>query len=197
MKKLLLTLTAISAITFAANAQTEKGKIVLGGQVGFAGTSIKDTDVKTTGFNIIPQVGYFVADNIAIGTGVGYSWNKQETDKDNDATNAAFVVSPYGRMYSKNDGPVKFFGQVSVPMSWGTNKVNGDKVGTTANYGVELAPGIAYFPTSNIGIELKVRGLYYNNGTAKNEITDNKVTTNSYGLDANSLAPSLGVQFHF
>lgn len=50
MKKLLLTLTAVTAITFASQAQTEKGKIILGGQVGFAGESIKDTDVKTTGF---------------------------------------------------------------------------------------------------------------------------------------------------
>ncbi|WP_312137466.1 outer membrane beta-barrel protein [Sphingobacterium sp.] len=197
MKKLLLTLTAVTAITFASQAQTEKGKIILGGQVGFAGESIKDTDVKTTGFSIIPQVGYFVADNIAIGTGVGYSWNKAEETKDNDQTVGKFVVSPYGRMYSKNDGPVKFFGQLTVPMAWGTAKVNDTKTATTADYGVELAPGIAYFPTSNIGIELKVRGLYYNNGSVKNETTDTKVTTNSYGLDANSLAPTLGVQFHF
>ncbi len=197
MKKLLLTLTAATAISFAANAQTEQGKFILGGQVGFAGETVKDSDVKSNGFSIVPQVGYFVADNIAVGTGIGYKWDKKENSANTESSNSAFVLAPYGRMYSKNEGPVKFFGQLTVPMSWGTSKTDDTKTGTTANYGVELAPGIAYFPTSNIGIELKVRGLYYNNSTREDKLVDNKVTTNQYGLDVNSLAPTLGVQFHF
>jgi len=61
------------------------------------------------------------------------------------------------------------------------------------HYGVEIAPGFAFFPTSKVGIELKVRGLYFESQKDK---ADN-VTTNKFGLDANSLAPTLGVQFHF
>ena len=53
MKKLLLTLTAVSALSFAANAQTEQGKFILGGQVGFAGETVKDSDVKSNGFSIV------------------------------------------------------------------------------------------------------------------------------------------------
>lgn len=197
MKKLLLTLSAVAVFGLAANAQTEKGKFMLGGQVTYQGHSIKDSDTKSNEFSIIPNVGYFVADNIAVGTGIGYSWNERQNGPDTKNNYSSFVVAPFGRMYSNNEGPVKFFGQLTVPMSWGTEKLNGDKTSTTANYGVELAPGVAYFPTSNLGIEFKVKGLFYNNGSSTDEATDVKSTVNTYGLNVNSLAPTVGVTFHF
>lgn len=197
MKKLLLTLSAVAVLGLVANAQTEKGKFMLGGQVSYQGQSIKDSDAKSNEFSIIPNVGYFVADNIAVGTGIGYSWAENKNTANTKNTNSSFVLAPFGRMYSNNEGPVKFFGQLTVPMAWGTQEVNGDKTATTANYGVELAPGVAYFPTSNLGIEFKVRGLFYNNGSTTDEATDAKTTVNSYGLNVNSLAPTVGVTFHF
>ncbi|MDM1293138.1 porin family protein [Sphingobacterium sp. N143] len=195
MKKVLLTLTAIAGLTVAANAQTEKGKIMVGGQIGFETSKVKDTDIKANSFSINPTVGYFVSDNWAVGTGIGYNWNKTESDKDNSIKVDAFQVSPFVRKYTAN-GPVRFFAQLSVPMAWGTETSTTNNVEAKEKferYGVELAPGLAYFPTSKIGIELKVRGLYYNYN--KNKTAD--VSTNTFGLDANSLAPTLGVQFHF
>ncbi|MDR2271614.1 MAG: porin family protein [Sphingobacterium sp.] len=195
MKKALLTLAAIAGLTIAANAQTEKGKIMVGGQVGFQTSKVKDTDFKNNSFSINPTVGYFVSDNWAVGTGVGYDWSKNETNKDNSTKRDAFQVSPFVRKYSAN-GPLRFFAQLSVPMSWGKTTTEETSVKSESkfeNYGVELAPGMAYFPTSKIGIELKVRGLYYNHNN--NKTADR--STNTFGLDANSLAPTLGVQFHF
>ena len=197
MKKLLLTLTAVSAITFATQAQTEKGKFIVGGSVSYDGKSVKDSDAKSNSFGIVPSVGYFVADNIAVGTGVGYNWKENKVNADNKSTADAIVLAPFGRLYSANQGPVKFFGQLSVPMAWGTEKANGTKTGTTESYGVELAPGIAFFPTSNIGIDFKVRGLYFESNTSKAEGTDVKNSVSNYGLNASSFAPSVGVTFHF
>jgi len=196
MKKVLLTLTAVAAITFASQAQTEYGKTMIGGGVSFHTQSVKDADNKNNSFSIMPQVGFFVADNIAVGTALGYSWNENENGAGLKNSNNAFSLAPFGRLY-QGDGPVKFFGQLSVPMAWGTTKVDGDKTGTTANYGVALAPGLAYFPTEKIGIELSVRGLYFDSQTTENEATSAKRTVNTFGLNVNSLAPTLGVQFHF
>ena len=193
MKNLFLTLSAITALSFAANAQTEHGKFIVGGQVSFDQTKVKDTDVKSTGFSINPTVGYFVADNWAVGTGIGYAWDKAEAGS--TVKKDAFKVAPFVRNYV-GEGQFKFFSQLSVPMAWGkttTESAAGDVKAKTQNIGVELAPGFAYFPTKNIGVELKVRGLYFESD--KNKATN--VTTNSFGLDANSLAPTLGVQFHF
>ncbi len=194
MKKLFLTLTAVTALTLALQAQTEKGKFILGGQVGFETSKEKDTDVKNNAFSINPTVGYFVSDNWAVGTGIGYNWGKAENGSSTVET-SAFQVSPFVRNYI-GEGQFKFFSQLSVPMQWGnrTNEAAGIETERKfQRYGVELAPGFAFFPTSKVGIELKVRGLYFD--SYKDKATD--VTTNSFGLDANSLAPSLGVQFYF
>lgn len=196
MKKILLTLSAIATLGFAANAQTEKGKFLLGGQISYEGTSIKDSDDKFNSFSILPAAGYFVADNIAVGTAIGYGWSQSE-EVDLKNTESTFILAPFGRMYANNYGPVKFFGQLSVPMAWGSLEANDEKQASVASYGVELAPGIAYFPTSNIGLEFKVRGLYFNNSSVTDEATDVKETVNTYGLNVNSLAPTVGVTFHF
>lgn len=195
MKNLFLTLTAVTALSLAANAQTEKGKFVVGGQVAFESTKVKDTDNKATGFSINPTVGYFVADNWAVGTGIGYGWGKAEFANAPTVKTDAFKVAPFVRNYV-GEGQFKFFSQLSVPMAWGkttTETALGDVKAKTQNIGVEIAPGFAFFPTNKIGIELKVRGLYFESD--KNKATD--VTVNKFGLDANSFAPTLGVQFHF
>ena len=80
MKKLLLTLTAVTALAFASQAQTEQGKVIVGGGIGFSSNEVKDSGSKTTSFNIQPNVGYFVSDNIAIGAGIGYNWSKNENE---------------------------------------------------------------------------------------------------------------------
>src|SRR5690606_8246589 len=123
MKKILLTLSAIATLGFAANAQTEKGQFILGGQVSYDGASTKDSDDKSNAFSIMPAVGYFVGDNIAVGTAIGYGWSETETEA-LKSTQSAFQLAPFGRMYTGNYGPVKFFGQLSVPMAWGPVESN-------------------------------------------------------------------------
>lgn len=194
MKKLFLTLSAAVAVTFAANAQTEKGKTILGGTVGYDYTKVKDVDGSDQSFSIVPNVGVFVSDNIAVGLGFGYQWSQDDDGTDKDKV-GAFQAAPFARLY-KGDGNFKFFGQLSVPMSWGTAKTNDTKVATTANYGAELSPGFAFFPTDKIGIEFSVRGLYYENSSYKPEGGE-KTSANRFGLNADSFAPKIGIQFYF
>jgi len=200
MKKLLLSVVAVAGLVYGANAQTEKGKVILGGNVGFNSTKVEGAAKSDVSFSVVPSVGYFVDNNFAIGTGVGYNYNKQVSE---NSLNQAFVVAPFGRYYVGLSDQFKFFGQLSVPMAFGNNKIvndNGDtgaKVASTTSIGVNIAPGFAFFPTKRIGIEVSVNGLGYNNLNVKNEITVGEVSSNSFGLEANTFAPKLGVQFHF
>lgn len=201
MKKLLLSLVAVSALAFSTQAQTEKGKILLGGAVGFNSTKSEGASKSDIRFNIVPSAGYFISDNFAIGTGVGYNYNKEVSEKQ---LTQSFEVSPFGRYYVGLSDQFKFFGQLSVPMSFGNLKtvdgVTGDvgsKVGTTTEIGVQLAPGFAFYPTKRVGIEVSVDGLGYNNFTVKDVATGNKAKTDSFGLDASTITPKLGVMFHF
>lgn len=200
MKKLLLSLIAVSALAFSTQAQTEKGKIMLGGSAGFSTVKVKGAGKSDIGFNIVPSAGYFVSDNFAIGTGVGYTYNKEVSDLN---LNQAFKVAPFGRYYVGLSDQFKFFGQLSVPLAFGNNKFVavdgkvGAKTATTTEIGVNVAPGFAFFATKKIGIEVSVNGLGYNNYTVKNELTGNKAKANSFGLNANTSDVNVGVQFHF
>lgn len=200
MKKVLLSLVAVAAITFGANAQTEKGKVILGGNVGFNSTKVEGAKKSDVDFSIVPSVGYFVTNNVAIGTGVGYTYNKAVSSS---KQNEAFVVAPFGRYYVGLSDQFKFFGQLAVPMAFGTNKAvdaNGDtgaKLGTSTAIGVNVAPGFAFYPTKKIGIELSVNGLGYAHVENKDAVTGAKVKANGFGFEADTFAPKLGVQFHF
>lgn len=200
MKKILLSLVAVAALTFGAQAQTEKGKIILGGNVGVTSSKTDGATKSDFSFSVVPSVGYFVGNNIAIGTGVGYNYDKSVSGGEQTE---AFVVAPFGRYYVNLSEQFKFFGHLSVPMEFGTYKdvnANGDtgaKLGTSTSIGVQLAPGFAFYPTKRIGIEVSVNGLGYANYTTKDEASGLKVKTNAFGLDADTFAPKLGVQFHF
>lgn len=199
MKKLLLSIAVLSGLAFTTQAQTEKGNFILGGSVGFNTSKVDGASKSDVDFNVVPNIGYFLNDNIAIGTGVGYKYNKEIGHQQTEA----FVVAPFGRYYVNLSDQFKFYGQLSVPMEFGTAKLvnaNGDtgaKLGTTTNIGVNVAPGFAFFPTKRIGIEFSVAGLSYDNKQLKDEATGAKVKTNSFGLNADAFAPKLGVQFHF
>lgn len=210
MKKLLLSLIAVSALAFTTQAQTEKGNFMLGGNVGF-NTSKNDGAPKTDiNFNVVPSIGYFITNNFAVGTGVGYQFDKSyNTTTVNGVTTgnstkvSAFVVSPFARYYKGINEQFKFFGQLSVPMSFGNTKAgdaNGDnfvKVSKDNNVGVALSPGFAFFPSKKFGIEFSVKGISYNDQTNK-DANDNKIGGNKdFNIGANFFNPNIGVQFFF
>lgn len=205
MKKLILSLAILSGIAMTTQAQTEKGKTVLGGNVYFNSIKSDAEGAKAIqNFSIVPSAGYFVADNIAIGTGIGY-----HTSKGNVASASgkkeAFVVRPFGRYYKSLSDQFKFFGQLSVPMEFGNEKAIdadlkvGDKTGSSTSFGVALSPGFAYYPTPSIGIELSFNGAAYNSYKVKDG--DDKELkgrgSESFSIGTDFFSPSIGIQFHF
>lgn len=196
MKKLFLTMIAGLGFAAVVNAQsTDKGTVILGGNVSYDFSKVVDVDGNNQSYSILPNIGFFVQDNFALGLGVGYAGSTAKNAADIKTVAGEFTVSPFARLY-RGDGNVKFFGQLSVPMGWGTNKVDGDKVRSTERYGAAISPGVAYFPTSKLGIELSVRGLYYEYNSMTPE-GGSKTGINEFGLNANSFMPSIGVNFYF
>ncbi|KEQ31439.1 outer membrane beta-barrel protein [Pedobacter antarcticus] len=201
MKKLLLSLVAVSALAFTTQAQTEQGKFMIGGNVEL--NTNKTSGAKKTDFNfaVIPSVGYFVSDNFAVGTGIGYSYAKIYSTTAS-VKNNAFEVSPFARAYKGISDEFKFFGQLSVPMTFGNTKVgdaegnNMVKTGNNNQVGVALSPGFAFFPSKKIGIEFSVRGISYNDNRLENADGDKVGGSKNFSVGANFFAPKLGVQFY-
>ena len=202
MKKLLLSLIAVSALAFSTQAQTEKGNLVVGGTVQYTSEKTDGANHADKTLQIIPSVGYFVADNFALGTGIGYQYTKDYTTVAS-VQSGAFVISPFARAYKGVTDQFKFFGQLSVPMSFGNNKVgdaNGDnmtKTGKNNTIGVALSPGFAFFPTKKFGIEFAVQGISYNDNKLENANGDKISGSKDFNIGADFFAPKIGVQFYF
>ncbi|RZK17327.1 MAG: porin family protein, partial [Pedobacter sp.] len=52
MKKLLLSVVAVAGLVYGANAQTEKGKVILGGNVGFNSTKVETAAKSDVSFSV-------------------------------------------------------------------------------------------------------------------------------------------------
>ena len=92
MKKILMTL-AVAFVAVAANAQ-----VYVGGNVGIASSKNGDADAVTT-YKVLPEIGYNLDQNWAIGTTVGFGKGTPvniEKPEDGMLQNY-FTVEPYVR----------------------------------------------------------------------------------------------------
>src|SRR5690554_23685 len=205
MKKLILSIALLSGVAFTTQAQTEKGKFIVGGNASYSTSKTDAEGAKAShNFSIVPNVGYFVAENIAVGTGIGYQSSKASTASP-IGKQEAFVVAPFGRYYTPVADKFKFFGHLSVPMAFGTTKATdsdlkvGDKNGNSTSIGVALSPGFAFYPSSKIGIEFAFNGISYNNQSFE-DANGNKLKgsgRDSFSIGTDFFAPKIGIQFHF
>lgn len=151
MKKLLL-LAGIALLSFNANAQEEKkgleGTWWVAGQVAFSTT---DNGVSETKSNtIVPIAGYFIAPTTTVGLGIGVINSTTDTGSITVAESNTFIVQPLVRKYWGLGGKFFMFGQASLPMTFGKDKISDDK---TTSIGVDIAPGFDFLVNSWMTVE--------------------------------------------
>jgi outer membrane protein len=199
MKKVLLSLATVVALAFSANAQTEKGKVLFGGTLEVSSFKAEGATKSNVSFTILPTAGFFVSNNFAVGTGIGYTYSKVISN----GQTSGVVVSPFARHYVNLSDQFKYFTQLAVPLAFGSEKAvdadgnTGEKLGSFTSINVNLSPGFAFFPTKKVAIEVSIDGLGYQNYQTKDEETGTKATTTRFGLNVDTFMPKLGVAFHF
>lgn len=156
MKKFLL-VASIALFGLTANAQEKENKGLEGtwwvaGQVSFS--SDEEVGTKTTSNTILPIAGYFVSPDVTLGLGIGVIGLKEETTvgttttTTNDVT--ALVIQPLVRKYWGLGGKFYFFGQASLPITMGKDKLSDDKV---TSFGVDIAPGFDFIVNKWMTVE--------------------------------------------
>ena len=207
MKKITLIMFAI-VFSFAASAQIQQGQLIIGGSFGFgtsggstenivAGVSTTVDNNKVMTFNIIPSVGYMLTENIALGLGVGYDFQKTTvfnafTDP-TDATNTfdnvikqgTFALNPFFRYYKPVSEKFYIYGEFAIPIGMmstkelemdindNTGAADGTKDSEAINKTIAMGPqiglGVNYFISPMIALEanFNLLGFTY----ASNKIT--------------------------
>ena len=228
MKKLLF--MVIVAFSLGVNAQIEAGKIILGGSFGF-GTGSGETENtvgsttnttknnSTFSFNILPDVGYMISDQLGAGLGIGYNYTKTTMFDalgnapdifDNVQKEGIFYISPFVRYYKKTGEKAYAFSEFAIPIGMGSNndlKLNDNGDGVEDDdptkiftYALQLSIGFNYFLNDRCSIEAKWAGLKYQSrtetqeGTIGNQNYTNKTTRNNFGLGIDMTALSIGLR---
>ena len=174
MKKLFV-LGALALATLSMSAQDYTGKWFVGGTFGFKSESSNvmkansDKWEKDNTFKIKPLVGYFIAPTLAVGGQIGYEGGKEYgaiEDLEGNATGTQkstpsnFVIAPLVRKYIPiGDAGFNFFGQVSLPVQFGSTKYKNDATGaeldkvTTFNVNLEATVGFDYIINEKYSVE--------------------------------------------
>ena len=157
----------------AANAQITKGNWMVGGSGNFTnykstfdnnGTEITQTG---SGLTISPNLGYFIVDNVALGTIVSFSFSNPSGDNNNSQ---GYGISPFIRYYfRKSDKMINPFLQTSYSFNEGKS----DSGGSNKSTGYTIKGGSAIFFNSSVALELSLNydSSKYNSNSKSNNFT--------------------------
>ena len=192
MKKIILTMAAVFALTFA-NAQDKKekstgegfssGDLYLTGTAGFSST--KDQGTKTDGFTLSPGLGYFITDNIALEGQLSFTSSKKDDSVNPVVKNTGFGIAA-GAKYFWTPAS-KFSLSLGANVSYMSTKQEvGILSGTAKEIGFNIPLGLNYFVSDDFAITSTWGGFGYSsndNGGNGAEKTDGF----NLGLDMSSI----------
>lgn len=204
MKTFLFSLVFLLAVASIGNAQTEKGRLTVGAQIGSFSYQNQNGG-RNISVSISPSAGYFIADGLVIGTGIPLSIVNGKNTDDNSYysyknKSSTIGLAPFIRYFV---GKNKLKPYLSVAYSYSkltlsntSNSQNGpssyDGKGKITSFVPTI--GLAYFISQNLGLTI---GLNYNINHQDQEInytfSGNPPSTTVNNSDTKSV--SLGVGF--
>ncbi len=190
MKKVFTLFTIATFCFTAANAQINKGSILLGGNISgntynSKTSSSPSSTYKTSGFNFSPTVGVAVKQNLIIGGSLQFGTGKTSSTNNNDINRNSYGVGVFVRKYkqlSKSD--FYFLGEAdgNVSFSKETIKSSPQFIRKQTSVGIGLTPGIAYAVSKRFHLEAALQNLVSLGYTNTNE---NGTTSDSFGISTN------------
>jgi hypothetical protein len=187
-----------------AFGQTVKGTFITGGGLGYSNQKspgyLDTMEDVTSEFALVPSIGYFVMDRLAVGVNLGYGSTKTEQSYGSitqTTKGSSFAFGPFARYYKHTSNEsFAIYGEFSMLFGSGKTTDYADNVTKNKSFDVALAPGISYFFNEHWAFELGFTGISYTKEDPNKEIDDNELKTFNIGL--NSLLPStIGFRFLF
>ena len=144
MKKYLLLAIVAMEIYSPAFSQTEKGGKMIGGNVYLTTSARQGSNYLE--FGLFPQLGFFLADNLALGPGFSFS-----ASSSGDYRSLGYGLAPFARYY--------FGSSLARPFLTGSAGISGNRITYQDNLQTNTAthfrvgPGVTYFLNEAVGLE--------------------------------------------
>ena len=195
MKKIILTVAAVFALTFA-NAQDTKestggpgfanGDLYLTGTAGFS--SEKEGDDKIDGFELSPGLGYFITNNVALEGQLTYMSEKDVSGATETkstgfgiAAGVRYFWTPASQFSLSLGGNISYMStkfEVATP--------GGSAEGTAKEIGFNIPLGMNYFVSDNWALTTTWGGFGYSSNDNGGDGAE-KTTGFNLGLDLSSI----------
>jgi hypothetical protein len=146
----LITLTCL--LCLMAQAQTEKGHWLVGATTSDLTLGITRDFTQMT-FQLSPSVGYFVADNLAVGARLGLAHSFANSPGLYRSSNSAFAISGFGRYYIPLTERLKIPIDLSVGYQYGRSNQNGSLSDGGSLLGTATT-GLSCFLNDKVSIDL-------------------------------------------
>ncbi len=192
MKKIILTVAAVFALTFA-NAQDTKeatsgegfanGDLYLTGTAGFS--SEKTGDFKNDGFTLSPGVGYMITDNLAIEGQLTYESTKFDDGVDDEKTTGFGIAAGVKYYFTPAS---KFSLSIGGNISYMSTKVeSGGFEADEKEIGFNIPLGLNYFVSNDFALTSTWGGFGYSSNDNGGDGAE-KTTGFNLGLDLSSIS---------
>ncbi|SDY39596.1 Outer membrane protein beta-barrel domain-containing protein [Hymenobacter psychrophilus] len=152
-------LAAALLASSAAQAQTAQGTRVLGLSGGNF-TFQSNDNIKRFSGTLMPSLGIFVADNLAVGVAVPLGYSRLKLDVADGITNRSLTlgVLPWLRYYLPSESKHQVFGELSVGGVLSSYRSNNGIPGesyfdTDVHFAGSAGLGYSYFITPAVGLE--------------------------------------------
>lgn len=191
MKKIVL-MAAFMVASLAASAQ-----VYVGGSLGFESQKAdKDADASST-FSIMPELGYNLSDNLAVGIQLGYTHSNDKgyindgelSGVKSEAKIGAFEVAPYARYTFAKTGIASFFVDGGIKATFLSN----DAEGTI--FGIGVRPGVKLSASEKVDFIAKLGYIGYQ--TANEDAQGYGYKKECLGLNIDNTNLEIGVLFNF
>lgn len=198
MKALFFTLVWLVASFSVSTAQTEKGRWMVGAQVGNFQFSTQNQYSSFSG-SISPSAGYFMVNNLVVGTGIPLSLainNYADPNGDIHNRSTSVGLSPYVR-YFIGSNKLKPYVGVSYAYSKSNQRTeSGYQTTKTGGFTSSVIPtvGVAYFINRSVALNAGLNYVWsqYDNGYSMYDASGNPIERTTY----TSKYLSLDLGFH-
>lgn len=216
MKKILLAILIL--IQFPVLSQSLDGKFQLGGSASYRTFNSEherylDTDSIYTKndrntFEILPQFGYFINDNVSIGAQIGYirsssyqNYQSNQTgNREYNITDNIFLIGAFTRVHKSISENLYLFLHGDMRIGFGKEKSDENPINNQnhLDFRAGIQPGILYMISERIGIEGKFGFLGYNSTSSSLVDSNDQLNekTERFNLSFNPSNFGLGIQVY-
>jgi hypothetical protein len=184
MKRILFSIALISILAVSATAQ--EGTMWIGGTINISSNTTNDMTSSST--TIMPEFGYNLDMNWAIGGRLGFNTSKDEQAVGTNKTTTTSIV-PFARYTFGNLGNFKIFGQGELPINfYGGEFADGTSKDNSNSFGLRVRPGLSYSFNDNWGFNMLMPSVFAftsnsNDSSAFHFGINDGYTVQSYLLD--------------